>query len=572
MNLITAAASSNHRVVTALGFAIKAASQLARRAAPVILALICCIPNVGHATILEVPIWYPTIQLAVDNAQNGDTVLVYPGTYDEHVSVAHISLTIGSLYLMNGDIHERDSVIWRSDAFAVSFEGAAESILRIAGMNLKGSGISGIDGSLQLEQLRIDSCAQAIQGRHVRLYADHCELTNLRGVTRGCALALYSSVALVESCLVGPTFGESATVLCYGDSLFLRDCRFTKLGSDYYPGVFFLDPHGAPNLVRTYISVHRCEIDSSHFHTWLAQQDCLDPQPFVLDVDSSYFHDNEIWYDIFRTDVCERATRAHFFYNVFENNSELHNGGYLCRGLFTLASSSFCTVTIDHNLFLNNHSNESSVAAILEASPTLIRMYRNILIGNSCHDAVANPPGGAVVLIDTDPGVYYENTHIDNHPFAVFCGLLSYPSGHASNCYWGSNSGPFDPDENPGGLGDSVGENIVTMPWSPDTLFLSVQENPAIIITDGFVFSQAYPNPFNSEVTFEFAVLRDAKLRLEVYDIQGRRVATLLDNQRALGVHTVQWRPDAATSGVYFAQLSDANAGAVATIKVLYVK
>ena len=46
---------------------------------------------------------FTTIQAAVDSAQNGDTVLVWPGTYYENVIIDHKNITLGSLTLTTGD-------------------------------------------------------------------------------------------------------------------------------------------------------------------------------------------------------------------------------------------------------------------------------------------------------------------------------------------------------------------------------------------------------------------------------------------------------------------------------------
>jgi len=46
---------------------------------------------------------FTTIQAAVDSAQNGDTVLVWPGTYYENIEIISKSITLGSLTLTTGD-------------------------------------------------------------------------------------------------------------------------------------------------------------------------------------------------------------------------------------------------------------------------------------------------------------------------------------------------------------------------------------------------------------------------------------------------------------------------------------
>jgi len=71
-----------------------------------------------------------------------------------------------------------------------------------------------------------------------------------------------------------------------------------------------------------------------------------------------------------------------------------------------------------------------------------------------------------------------------------------------------------------------------------------------------------YPNPFNAGTTIEFALDRRATVTLEVFDLLGRRLVTLLDRSSlANGIHQVYWDgqdEDSRTvsSGVYFTRLS----------------
>jgi photosystem II stability/assembly factor-like uncharacterized protein len=70
-----------------------------------------------------------------------------------------------------------------------------------------------------------------------------------------------------------------------------------------------------------------------------------------------------------------------------------------------------------------------------------------------------------------------------------------------------------------------------------------------------------YPNPFNPLTTFAFALPREARVRLEIFDVRGERVALLLDEMRPAGAHEVRWdgrddRRRDMPSGLYFARLA----------------
>ncbi len=72
---------------------------------------------------------------------------------------------------------------------------------------------------------------------------------------------------------------------------------------------------------------------------------------------------------------------------------------------------------------------------------------------------------------------------------------------------------------------------------------------------------QNYPNPFNSSTTIAFRIpsaLSNSPVKLTVYDIQGRRVQTLVDEHMPAGNYTVRWEANAA-SGTYYYRLEVAG-------------
>jgi flagellar hook assembly protein FlgD len=71
---------------------------------------------------------------------------------------------------------------------------------------------------------------------------------------------------------------------------------------------------------------------------------------------------------------------------------------------------------------------------------------------------------------------------------------------------------------------------------------------------------QNYPNPFNPATSIAFSLKERAHVNIAVYDVAGRRVALLVDDEVEAGVSSVRWdgrdssgRP--AASGTYFARM-----------------
>lgn len=52
---------------------------------------------------------------------------------------------------------------------------------------------------------------------------------------------------------------------------------------------------------------------------------------------------------------------------------------------------------------------------------------------------------------------------------------------------------------------------------------------------------QVYPNPFNPSTTISYAVAREGRVRIEIFDLRGQKIATLLDEVTPAGWYTVTW-------------------------------
>jgi len=76
----------------------------------------------------------------------------------------------------------------------------------------------------------------------------------------------------------------------------------------------------------------------------------------------------------------------------------------------------------------------------------------------------------------------------------------------------------------------------------------------------GYQLSQNYPNPFNAETRIQFAIPQTGHVFLNVYNVTGQQVRTLVDEEMTAGEHSVVWngRDQAGrelASGVYFCRM-----------------
>jgi hypothetical protein len=104
-----------------------------------------------------------------------------------------------------------------------------------------------------------------------------------------------------------------------------------------------------------------------------------------------------------------------------------------------------------------------------------------------------------------------------------------------------------------------------------DTLtVVSVEDNFAENIPDGFLLYQNYPNPFNPVTNIQYAIGSRQFLTLRVYDILGREIATLVNEKKPAGSYEVNFDASSLSSGIYFYQLKAGNY--ISTKKMILMK
>ncbi|RPH95244.1 MAG: T9SS C-terminal target domain-containing protein, partial [Calditrichaeota bacterium] len=70
-----------------------------------------------------------------------------------------------------------------------------------------------------------------------------------------------------------------------------------------------------------------------------------------------------------------------------------------------------------------------------------------------------------------------------------------------------------------------------------------------------FRLAQNYPNPFNPATHIQYALAQDGPVTLTIYDVTGRVVTELVNEQQTAGEYEITWNAENAASGLYFYQI-----------------
>lgn len=114
-------------------------------------------------------------------------------------------------------------------------------------------------------------------------------------------------------------------------------------------------------------------------------------------------------------------------------------------------------------------------------------------------------------------------------------------------------------------FGDNLNTNIFTPYQIPTDV-----NDPASDLPDKFTLSQNYPNPFNPATIIEFALPQKEAVKLEIFNILGQKVTTLIDDELDAGYHKVAFNGSNYATGLYLYRL-EAGVNSI-TKKMVLVK
>ena len=193
--------------------------------------------------------------------------------------------------------------------------------------------------------------------------------------------------------------------------------------------------------------------------------------------------------------------------------------------------------------------------------------------GFSCANCHTNPSGGGA---RNNFGSQVESGYLDGSGDVIWNSTLAGLDSDNDSATNGTEL------QDPGGLWsagnpDPGNLDLVTNPGDPNSkpTGTMVEEINGVHLPGGTYLFQNYPNPFNPETQIQFHISRVSRTTLQIYNLEGGLVQTILEGVLSPGLHQVHWDGmddlgQRIPSGIYLCQLKTASFQK--TIRMLYLR
>ena len=126
---------------------------------------------------------------------------------------------------------------------------------------------------------------------------------------------------------------------------------------------------------------------------------------------------------------------------------------------------------------------------------------------------------GVYMLVNVQPGTYIIIATLEDYDPTVIPDIdVVYDQYTIQNIIMGEHQG--------------IGDDIANMPSE-------------------YMLYQNYPNPFNATTKIKYGLPENAQVLIDIYDLLGRRVETLVNEYQSAGYHEITWQAQHVTSGTY---------------------
>jgi subtilisin-like proprotein convertase family protein len=238
------------------------------------------------------------------------------------------------------------------------------------------------------------------------------------------------------------------------------------------------------------------------------------------------------------------------------DNLHFPDGFYLKKSGIRLPASGTAGRTIPDSLYVPQSVLISDVKLFVALNHSADASLRISLTGPSLDSVVVEngedliPPNGGVITIfndAADSSITQSLRFLEFGPTVrPYSPLRGAFTGKDAQGYWVITIN----DAAPGDTGRLYAWGIQIN----NQILVGIPPNPESL-PGRFRLDQNYPNPFNPGTTIRYALPEATPVRLEVYDLLGRRIAVIVDGRQVAGEHEVNFDASGYASGVYVYRL-----------------
>jgi hypothetical protein len=105
---------------------------------------------------------------------------------------------------------------------------------------------------------------------------------------------------------------------------------------------------------------------------------------------------------------------------------------------------------------------------------------------------------------------------------------------------------------------------------SGQSAYFGSETDPSSLQDSEIALEQNYPNPFNPRTEISYSLPSPMHVRIDIYNVLGQVVATLVDGEMEAGNHMVAWEAGSNASGIYYYRLTTESF--TTTRKMLFLK
>ncbi|MDP8239233.1 MAG: T9SS type A sorting domain-containing protein [Candidatus Hatepunaea meridiana] len=517
-----------------------------------------------YGEIINVPDDFETIQDAIDESENRDTVLVRPGTYVENIDFNGKNITVGSLFLTTGnDAYIDSTVIDGSDNFnsVVTFADGESNETLLIGFTIRygsgnarqnyeiihGGGIYCHQSDPVISYCKVvdNTISDALfSGNGGGIYCfqssaviENCTIAGNSACDGGGIAILFSNVT-VRSCIILNNEAQDeyggGIFTAFSDSVIITDCNIIGNSSGWFGG--------GVAAFNTQTSIVECEIRDNQAESYGGGMFLADSGEITscIITGNSSLNGGGIAFG-----------RARFLLssNTIAGNTADSLGG----GLYISAGSS---VVLINSILWNDRPQEVFFAPEYDPCEIIIA-YTDVAGGI---DEIETNDNGEVMWLDSNINADPMFIHPENSDYR-----LSFRSPCIDS---GTELFVWEDDTLVTILGDDfLGE-------APDMgrieFGLDAIETEKINQPESFIMLECYPNPFNSTTTITYSLPTISDVTLKVYNLLGREESILNASHLPPGTHNAIFSGENLPSGLYFVQLE--ASGLVLSRKLILIK